>query len=221
MGTSPSKTEVTLGLACTPRRGQAPPTANSRLDGDSGRGALPIGHCGNPSMSCRSRAGAADLGKVGTSNGPSCPAPSRPPLPTRRSPDSSVPHGLGASIGARLRLLSLKDAAGRALAAIRGPLGVRHRATGPPSRRAVARLDRGSKEPILPLGSLLSQGKLNPGDPPPWPSSSAGAGSSDGVEPVPVDLSVDDSGSSCGPAEEMRGRPRRRSLREQAQNLIP
>jgi hypothetical protein len=56
---------------------------------------------------------------------------------------------------------SLKDAAGRATRSDRGLPGVRHRAEGPPSRRAEARLDRGSKEPIFSLWApCCFQGKL-------------------------------------------------------------
>ena len=124
---------------------------------------LPVGDGANPSMRCRSRAGAEDLGGERHLKWAKLPGSARPRLPTRRSFDSPAHTGLGARIGARLRLLSLKDAAGRATRSNRGLPGVRHRAEGPPCPQGGGPPRSRSKEPILPLGSLLFQGKLKTG----------------------------------------------------------
>ena len=134
----------------------------------SGVCGLPVGDGANPSMRCRSRAGAADLGGERHLKWAKLPGSARPRLPTRRSFDSPAHTGLGARIGARLRLLSLKDAAGRATRSNRGLPGVRHRAEGPPCRRAEARLDRGARSPFSLWAPCCFRASSNPGDPPHW-----------------------------------------------------
>ena len=74
---------------------------------------------------------------------------------------------------------SVEVAASRATRSYRGLLASDFQATGPPSRRAEARLDRGSKEPILPFWApCCFRASSNPAIRPPWLSSSVGTPSS-------------------------------------------